>query len=734
MAMESTVSFPKAFSVVQQRRVWVPLDNVSVCPSMDLVALLNASNHVTIHRLFTWDDIGKIPHAMHCCWRPDGRILVTANNTSQGKAVINLYSIEGMLREDVSAVSDPDDEAGTSIAGCLHSIPLNRSGVTALCWAHVNEMDPAVDEEMWSLRFRMLGDVVKNTSPMMDSDEKGDGDTSEQEHGSSVNDDLPSFQTPLSVLAVVTGTMLHIFAHGRYPIVQDFQLPIEQDEGPVSQVVASSNLVHWVLMRPPDCLCVVSVEPLYTERYNWQALSTLHCQISQLISGIKAAVNDVINLWQTTLKQLDWKLDGLDKLFAQYHDRIPACRALLDYSTNSNRNTALANAADQFFTSAATNDQLLQRLERSLLGSLANVEKVVERQLLEKMRALARAVDAYWSIQWDSPNLSSSSLQTEIAAVTVPDQDVMDCLAWLRGTGAARRAKGTPPGSTQRHNALQRRLTDAQLQRMVKYWRRADQLKTDIKLGTTERLLGLTFREHLEGPVKKAIAEFEQSFLREHSNVPKSSLRTVTIRLDGGARLQAVLTRSDCLMCATIEGNTVVLYRFSLPVQQAACVKLTCGEFVADASFCGNDGKSTLDPTSAGPEGSQKLAIITHSDSTRLWLFEYDSLPFTPLELSRDQDTWLCAETIKSDLVDIRSLAQGEGDLVRVRSWEKIEIGEDPHEAKLSMSGSRGIGIVYTREQGGSVEVLDLEDHEGDTEEENDNHNDPMEEDGDGTN
>ena len=726
---------PKAFSIVQQRRVWAPLKHAAVCPSMDLVALVNGSNQLTVHRLFTWDVIGKATNAMECCWRPDGRVLAIAanngNHESDPASTVFLYSIEGMLRGDEPvAASAVQDGGETTATGRIHSFSFPETQVSAFGWFHVNANNPAVDEEMWDLRFKMLKDVIAGGASSMDAEVSAkveNGSTTEEDIDMEPSyEDLPSLQTPLSVLAVVTGSQLHLYAHGRYPIVRNFELP---HPGPITQVVASDNLVHWVLLKPSNMLYVVTVDPIREERYNWQAVSALHCHISQLLSEIKASVSELINLWQTTLKQLDWKLDGLDRLFSQYYKSLPTNSALLEHSTNAARNAPLANAADQFFTSAATNDQLLQRLERSLQGSLTNLKKIVRKQLVQRSKALSRAVDAYWSLQWECACISSSELQQAIASVSVPDQDVYDCLAWLRASGSAHRAAGTAANSTQRHNAIQRRLSDAQWQRMIKYWKKAEHLTGDVELGATEKLLGMDFRENLEGPVNAAIRNFEQAFERHHSCIPDSSLSTASIKVAGEETLQAVVTRPGVAVAVAVGSQSLSLYRFVLPLASVEGITLTCGELIVDVGFCGNDGKSSLDPSTAGPEGQQKVGIITrHAGCPKFWLVEYDNLPWERLEMQHHDDVWQCKNTSQLQTIDLRRLRDDGKTTVLLRNLDNVNLGDNLNVTKVSMSGSRGIGVVYTTEQGGSVEVLDLEDHEGEAEENEIEQNGSMEE------
>jgi hypothetical protein len=148
----------------------------------------------------------------------------------------------------------------------------------------------------------------------------------------------------------------------------------------------------------------------------------------------------------------------------------------------------ISNAMDQFFTSVQMNDQLLQRMERSLQGSMANVESTAVESLLRPTQGLLWEVQELAGLvrHFDHQDISSSSANTQLVheledaceQLWCSVENVMthivssrllvrDFCAWLRHAGSQVKAKGTAMNSVLKENAKKRRVDQAVLERLV---------------------------------------------------------------------------------------------------------------------------------------------------------------------------------------------------------------------------------------------------------------------------
>ena len=122
-------------------------------------------------------------------------------------------------------------------------------------------------------------------------------------------------------------------------------------------------------------------------------------------------------------------------------------------------------------------------MDRSLTVAMANVESLL-RQILAASQALLVQADALVGAATFSSNMVPSILVTDLhqaaqglvmtteGCLTVLIENrfrLRDWIAWMRATGSAIKARGTAPQSAQRENALKRRMTDATLQRVLRY-------------------------------------------------------------------------------------------------------------------------------------------------------------------------------------------------------------------------------------------------------------------------
>ena len=78
------------------------------------------------------------------------------------------------------------------------------------------------------------------------------------EEGNTTNP-MPTCQTPLSILCVVTSQTLELYLHGRYPLWKlpmpstgSTTTPLRNQPPTMPRVVASHDLTHWVVLRQQE--------------------------------------------------------------------------------------------------------------------------------------------------------------------------------------------------------------------------------------------------------------------------------------------------------------------------------------------------------------------------------------------------------------------------------------------------------------------------------------------------
>ena len=362
------------------------------------------------------------------------------------------------------------------------------------------------------------------------------------ESSSLAHSSLPECRTPLSVLCVSTNDLEHrLYLHGRYPLLS---LPksknVIADSANTGRsihhpplVVASNDLAYWLTTAPinnnnnigssstsrSNVLTLYHTPFLKQDRYALQQIATLHTSITAHLQTIKRSVSIVADSWKTSLRPLDQKIQPLIKLLRNYGVEVDV--EAKDNNSNANNistslstvmkeyimmghvnhSSSIANAMDQFFTGVQMNDQLIQRMERSLLASMANVESTAIRCLLRPTQALGwqiqelgGLVQFFYNISDEdddeddsndtvtSTNDDKSLLVQELTDATeelwISVENVMtfivagrmlvrDFCGWLRHAGSQVKARGTAPNSVQRENAKKRRITEAVLERLV---------------------------------------------------------------------------------------------------------------------------------------------------------------------------------------------------------------------------------------------------------------------------
>lgn len=399
----------------------------------------------------------------------------------------------------------------------------------------------------------------------------GSGD--DPESSSLAQSSLPECRTPLSVLCVSTSDMEHrLFLHGRYPLLS---LPRSSNDIVGSTVasskrasamqsplvVASNDLAYWLATTPsasssakPEALSDLSASRnfltlyhtpfLKRDRYALQQVATLHTSITAHLQTIQRSIPIVADTWKTSLRPLDQKLKPLTTLLRNYGIEVESEKE----DSNANNTTTLstvvkefimmghvthsssmANAMDQFFTGVQMNDQLIQRMERSLLASMGNVESTAIRCLLRPTQALGWQIqelgglvqfyydssdddegsDEEREIDRNNKNMLLQELTQGSEELWIGVENVMthivagrmlvrDFCGWLRHAGSQVKARGTARNSVQRENAKKRRITQSVLERLVTALNKSGQKEfsdrrkdENHQVGLSETLLNL---------------------------------------------------------------------------------------------------------------------------------------------------------------------------------------------------------------------------------------------------
>ncbi len=371
----------------------------------------------------------------------------------------------------------------------------------------------------------------------------------------SLDSHRPKCQTPLSVLFSVTcGNGMHLYLQGRYRILS-LPYPIVLCNRSTS-ITASMDLSSFLVctksiddMKVSPSLMLYTLPDLATKRYQLQIITSSYCSIMSHLTALHEGMKETQGAWLGSLRQLDTKFDQLSTLLTKYGVMPSHCdttikkmtvvrRELMNYilGGHSNRSTNTSNAMDQFFTHPLMNDQLLQRLVKSLEANVAGVEGIIRKKLLGPVRALmydvgelhgqikAMNVDAsgyhYGSIdgvdgldiklplinEQTSLRLYEASevlffIAEQCVSQLVEIRFRLSCMMkWIRGTASQVKARGTAADSVQRENAKKRRVPEQILRKV------ADFLSTSlhaegpegdtIKCGSSECVLGILLSDY----------------------------------------------------------------------------------------------------------------------------------------------------------------------------------------------------------------------------------------------
>lgn len=573
--MSESDDIKRCFTPIPSRRFMAPIVDATLqlCPSMDLMvfglansnAAAAGSSMLWLHRTVSGQKLATLsssidedeeePAAMtHACWRPDGRLLALMD--TQGH--LRLYNIEDMLASDAT----PSSLSDTSMQpGLVSTLKLHSSAVTGVVWAHMGRPHPAwpqSDDELeqeasWESRRRYLDRQAVFLPP---ADYPPDHESAAPRRGEETWSVLPTSQTPLSVLGIASVKGLDLYLHGRYPILQGLELPWTAGD-PVDLVV-SMNLTHLLVRsRSSPRLALYSLPALTRERYNLQPISALSCAIANHLQTLTEGIQSVAASYKSSIKPMDIKLDALARLLHNYSLTGPLRDHLVPYILSGRTKAApnLQAAMDQFFTGVQMNDQLLQRMERSLTVAVANVESQLRQAILrpaqallyqvselyglarllaedhsdnDSTTALLRAEEARSLFQWSSELF----LRAEAALTELIDARfrLRDLVAWLRSTGSHIKAQGTAVGSVQRQNAQKRRASDAVVQRMLQYLQKPKAESNEAC--PTESVLGLRFSEYLaDVPSKTALRPSSPKSVKTESLLSDSPSDQATLPL-----------------------------------------------------------------------------------------------------------------------------------------------------------------------------------------------------------
>ena len=364
---------------------------------------------------------------------------------------------------------------------------------------------------------------------------------------------MPECKTPLSVLCVSTSNGHKLYLHGKYPLLT---LPLPSIPKGQSghcvppSVVVSNDLAYWLIsssttsntISQPACHCLnlYHMPFLKRDRYPLQQIAAWHSSITAHLLTLEQSVSVVADNWKTSLKPLDQKLQPLLRLLQNYGVEVIGNKNTPGFDSSTmmtrpevwhfadiikiyitmgvtNHSMSIANAMDQFFTSVQMNDQLLQRMDRSLQASMANVEATAIESLLRPTQALGWQVqelagliryfghfncldseeqdDDKRSMVQDLVDACEQlwvSIENLLARIVTSRMLVRDFCAWLRHAGSQLKAKGTAANSVQRENAKKRRVNQIVLERLVSVLNNKDANMTSFKANSRQQHVGLT--------------------------------------------------------------------------------------------------------------------------------------------------------------------------------------------------------------------------------------------------
>lgn len=498
------------FTLLHTRRL-LSSNTLRLCPSMDLLFVLSSSSTsttstFTLYRSVTFQKLVTLTTATECthaAWSPDGRWLACADNTGN----LVLHNVEAILALSspvvVTCMTRNDSEAIIPQQQFLSLDFAAQTKLKALLWKHRGNPHPAWSkEDDWEVPYfqpSLYCLSLKKTA------------------------NLSTEHTPLSILIVISehaeALQMHVCLHGCYPLLK--HIPLRSTRNEQARVETSTNLTHIAVCIQP-ILNIFSIPSL--QQHALHTISALYASTTTRLQQLQEALPEIRGAFQSSLKPVDMKLQGLVRLLENYGllQQTTLRQLLVQYILSGHTRAApnLSNAMDQFFTGVQMNDQLLQRLEQSLVVAVAHVESQCREQLWEPAQAcvvqfaqlhgLARHVEADPLVEGSVLLSSEQSLQclqgAEQLLLTVERTLVLllearmrlqDWMAWLRAVGAQIKARGTAPQSARHENARKRRVPDAVVKRLLQYLSESSSV-VDNSSGTTESILHLEFAQMLQ--------------------------------------------------------------------------------------------------------------------------------------------------------------------------------------------------------------------------------------------
>jgi len=469
---------------------------------MDLM-VYGSCQQLLLVRTMSWQKVATIPldaeDVSMACWSPSGRWIASLASENQ----IQLYGVELLANPHYNEAPEPQ-----------HTLAIDDE-VKGLYWAHVGRLHPTAhrvsrDEEGQEITWSYQSTHVDKTKFILPPSgylfPEEEDDHHHRHHDQTTTTALPESKTPLSVLCVSTVKNIELYLHGRYRFLQ-----IPQPDA--SKVVMSNDLSYLIAQSDPCSLSVYHLPFLKRDRYPLQIVASLHASITAHLTTLKESIVECANSWKSSLKALDMKLQPLQRLLQNYGvDDMPLGAVLKQYILvgHTSESASVANAIDQFFTGVQMNDQLVQRMERSLHGALANVESQARKGILSPMQALCRQVhELSGHMRYHSPDdtapddliRTSSFLWISVHGLLFSIVEgrclVRDFCAWLRSAGSQVKARGTAPNSVQRENAKKRRVTEAILQDLLSRLN-TEPMDTNRVSSITEHLLKINTSFFLE--------------------------------------------------------------------------------------------------------------------------------------------------------------------------------------------------------------------------------------------